>query len=443
MYTLPVTPDKYLYLRILGANHISMAKSSTPSAPSPSFLYKLLAANSSGSSIILRSLFTALFFLSTFILIGTYNFFSYVPGHPSSLQRIALLTYLFLQASFFLAGMVLPWKILLYPFRRILAESEQQDVELQTLRVDERNLYALEYYQEVNTAAPPPLMKRTFTVLKTALRPSDSFRVLGARKGVETHKKSTSGMNITGPTDANVQQNLTANSGSQRTSSRRTPKPSRHPSTVTRTPSTVTRNPSTATRNPSTVTRNLSNSSTMAGALRSNPSNRSPSRGPQAIIRITHPLESLTVTQPHNKLDFANPPPISRRNTGASDRSYRTREVYELENRKEISDALRKLEGIRLSTVGEDHERYSQRLSRLELEDMAKKEEVPELSDGESEGEPGSPSPRKVKDGGDGGNIREDIEDLEVKKDEAILEEDEIPLAEILPVEALILAGIL
>ncbi|RPB24244.1 hypothetical protein L211DRAFT_837619 [Terfezia boudieri ATCC MYA-4762] len=400
-----------------------MAKSSTTPASSPSFLHKHLTANSSGSSIIIRTLFTALFFFTSFTLIGTYNFFSYDPGHRPSPQRIALLAYLFLQTTFFLAGMVLPWKILLFPFRRILEQSEQQDIELQTLGVDERNLYALEYYQEPDTEAPPPLMKRTFTVLKTALRPSDSFRVLGTRKGVET-QKATKGKNITGSSDANAQQYPTTNLGRQRTNLGRTQIPSRNASTVTRNPSTVTRNPS--------------NSSKMSGALRSNPSSRSLNHTPPAIVRITHPLESLTVTQPHNKLDFANPPPISRRNTGSSDRSYRTREVYELENRKDIWDTLKKLEGIRLSTVGEDHERYSQMMSGLELGNIVKKEDVPELSDGESGGGSGSSSSSLRKEGEvegeDGGNVRED---------EGLLEEDEIPLTEILPVQALIIAGIL
>lgn len=99
-----------------------------------------------------------------------------------------------------------------------------------------------------------------------------------------------------------------------------------------------------------------------------------------------------------------------------------------------------------MSTVGEDHERYSQVLGGMELENIAKKEEVPELSDGESEGRLGSPSSssasRKEKRGEDSGTVREDIEKAEVS-DEGILEEDGIPLAEILPVEALIAAGIL
>ena len=101
--------------------------------------------------------------------------------------------------------------------------------------------------------------------------------------------------------------------------------------------------------------------------------------------------------------------------------------MYELENRKDISDTLRKLEGIRLSTVGEDHERYSQMMSGLEMENGVKKEEVPELSDGESERRSGS-------------SVRDGTEEVEV---EGVLEEGEIPLTEILPVQALIVAGIL
>lgn len=112
--------------------------------------------------------------------------------------------------------------------------------------------------------------------------------------------------------------------------------------------------------------------------------------------------------------------------------------MYELENRKDIWDTLKKLEGIRLSTVGEDHERYSQMMSGLELGNIVKKEDVPELSDGESGGGSGSSSSSLRKEGEvegeDGGNVRED---------EGLLEEDEIPLTEILPVQALIIAGIL
>jgi len=121
--------------------------------------------------------------------------------------------------------------------------------------------------------------------------------------------------------------------------------------------------------------------------------------------------------------------------------------VYEQENRKEISDTLKKLEGIRLSTVGEDHERYSQMMSGLELGIVAKKEEMPELSDGESEGESSSSisgsSSGKEEERVDGGSVMEDIREVEVRKEEGVLEEDGIPLAEILPVEALIVAGIL
>ena len=101
--------------------------------------------------------------------------------------------------------------------------------------------------------------------------------------------------------------------------------------------------------------------------------------------------------------------------------------MYELKNRKDISDTLRKLKGIKLSTVGEDHEQYSQMMSGLEMENGVKKEEVPELSDGESERRSGS-------------SVRDGTEEVEV---EGVLEEGEIPLTEILPVQALIVAGIL
>jgi len=120
--------------------------------------------------------------------------------------------------------------------------------------------------------------------------------------------------------------------------------------------------------------------------------------------------------------------------------------VYELENRKDISDTLRKLEGIRLSTVGEDYERYSQMMSGLELKNMVKKEEVPELSDGESDGGAGrsssssSSGKEEERERENGSSVREDTEEVKV---EGILEADEIPLSEILPVQALIVAGIL
>ena len=120
--------------------------------------------------------------------------------------------------------------------------------------------------------------------------------------------------------------------------------------------------------------------------------------------------------------------------------------MYELENRKDISDTLRKLEGIRLSTVGEDHERHSQMMSGLELGNLVKKEEVPELSDGESERSGSlspSPSSGKKEEGVDGSSIRDDTEEVEVGMSEGILDEHEILLTEILPVEALIAAGIL
>lgn len=372
---------------------------SVPPPPKSAFT-QFLASNNSGKSIFFRTIFCFIFSLSVFFFIGAYHFADANPAVPSSGHRSALLIYLGIQGAISFAGMVLPWEILLFPFRSSLNDN-RRDVERQTFSY-EKNLRSLGIYDPNVERGPSPLMKRTFTVLKTTLKSHSSFRILAPRRGGEVQASLNEAVQTvhqhtvpqdTIPQDVIPQDTIPQDTIPQDTIPRYTiPQDTIPQDTIpqgrTPTPQASVQVPahrneklnSTSTRSTySKPSRHASDASSVSGLFRSS-SNRS-LRSPPSVVRITHPMESLTVHQLQNKRsagwDHVNPP-ITRRNTSASDRSYRAQDRYDPEPKKEILDTLRKLEG--LDTIGEVESRKSHILDRQ----TDTEEDVPELPKRES-----------------------------------------------------------
>lgn len=339
-----------------------------PSGSSPqtkSLPHRIISTNRSGKSIVLRTIFCILFFLSNFTVIGVYYF---VDGHnnPPSSQRIALLSCLSFLTLLCFAGTVLPWEILLYPFKNVWLNDEEK-VEVQTFSYL-NNLETLAGYAEPDgVQSPSPLMKRTFTVLKTALRPApqspagDSFRVIHAKTDPPSTSSTPHRQDGINPSSTPPSPLITRVATlSPRAIPRQTPPPPLKRSASM----------------PTTSSRQRSGSSR---------SQRPPA---QQILRITHPMESTTVHQSssrrspdHNYVS----PPIPRRHTGPSERPSRL-EAKMSKRREEKSPkldvkfdwdpedgmlaVLKRLD--RLSTVGEGADEASpphgdRRSSRVSL----------------------------------------------------------------------------
>ena len=314
--------------------------------PTKSLPRRIISDNHSGKSIVLRTIFCILFFLSSFSIIGVYYFVD-ARNHPPSCQRIALLSCLIFFILICFAGTVLPWEILLYPFKNILRDEEKPTV-VQTFSYM-NNLQMLPGYSEPDGAqGPSPLMKRTFTVLKKTLRPNaqsaadDSFRVINEKTGPPT--------------------STTPSEGAINPSS--TPLPSL---------SRVASLSSTSKRSQSPSLKRSISQPTPPSRQRS-VSNRNQRPQPPQILRITHPMESTTVHQTTSKQsadrDYVTPP-LTRRNTGASERPPRLEgKVLKPEEKLSKFDfnfewdpedgmlgVMKKLE--RLSTVGEGEDEAS------------------------------------------------------------------------------------
>ena len=278
-----------------------------PSGSNPqtkSLPHRIISTNRSGKSIVLRTIFCILFFLSNFTVIGVYYFVDY-HNNPSSRQRIALLSCLSFLTLLCFAGTVLPWEILLYPFKKIWLNDEEQ-VEVQAFSYL-NNLEMLAGYdaESDGVQSPSPLMKRTFTVLKTALRPTahsaagDSFRVIHSKTdppSILTTPRCQGGINPSSTPPSPLITRV-ASLGSRAISRQSPPPPLKRSASM-----------------PTTSSRQRSGS------------NRSQRLPAQQILRITHPMESTTVHQSssrqspdHNYVS----PSIPRRHTGPSERPSR------------------------------------------------------------------------------------------------------------------------
>lgn len=242
---------------------------------------RALENNRSGRSITFRTICCITFFLSNFALIGALHF----PDAPNI--RTSLVIYLAVQSALALAGMILPWRVLFFLFQPMLrgTENEAEGPERQQFFSYEKNLQSLELDSMGPGSAPPPLIQRSFTVLKAALRPSakprgEDFQVLGARNPGDASIRVYDDPNSTTAEVIFRNQNLNSTRSGSLGS-----KVSRQGSTASRTPSR------------SSSRRDRSDSDT-------------------TVVRITHPMESLTAHQGSSQRDtwdyFTNPVPPSR-----------------------------------------------------------------------------------------------------------------------------------